>query len=580
VLKKFIFLAVLAFAAMGALSLAGAGAAAKPASASSTPRAANSHPGTSGLVRQVGFRNYAGPNCPGKGWNCTTATRVLQIASPGGSNSFVCSPSNVPVPAPTATNCVIKQIGGSTNTARCTQQSSNADVAQSCDITQSGAANYAYLNQNINQSDGSGQLGKQTASVIQGPASVTNYVQISQAVNQSSKVTNAGTQNQNADQSATVEQTATGSGTNTAALNQTQLQKEYARGTTQTQNTTSNLPDCNTTTVPPGPTHPNACAVVLQHSSAGANANQLRQNVNEDQNSSGQATQSQGSTNGGLDARVHQDTDSGTSTNSAVLSKNQHQTAASGSDQFQHDPVSCCGFASQDGGTNNRETIDLSSSQSASGDSTPQQTSDLIGTSHTPQGTCTITEKASINRDSANNSDTESPTCPFLTLTTFCNVDGCSAPEGDTSNPFPPDSSLFAGVRADDQSPFVETYPFEVFPPATFEYQVLYSNSGSGAAHNVVVTDTLPSGGTPGTNFFNLAYVDLSCTNSCIYDPDARTITWNLGTVDPNTSVDLRFTGIVTGDNCVAVLNNASVDTDEEAPITSNDARVPLACIT
>ena len=70
-MKKLMFLAVLAYAAMGALSLAGAGAAAKPASASSTPRAVG-HPGANGLVRQVGLRNYAGPNCPGKGWNCTT----------------------------------------------------------------------------------------------------------------------------------------------------------------------------------------------------------------------------------------------------------------------------------------------------------------------------------------------------------------------------------------------------------------------------------------------------------------------------------------------------------------------------
>ena len=28
------------------------------------------------VVRQVGLNNYAGPNCPGVGWNCTTSTKV------------------------------------------------------------------------------------------------------------------------------------------------------------------------------------------------------------------------------------------------------------------------------------------------------------------------------------------------------------------------------------------------------------------------------------------------------------------------------------------------------------------------
>src|SRR5438067_1637632 len=189
VLKKGMFLAVLAMSAVGAMALAGAGSAAKPGSAATaTPRAASSHAGVT-VVRQVGLRNYAGPNCPGKGWNCTTATRVLQVATAGGTNSFVCSPSNAAVGTPTPTNCVINQIGGTSNTARCTQQSSDASVTQTCDITQSGAANYAYVNQNINQSDGSSQTGEQIATVTQGPASATNYAQISQAANQSSKIT-------------------------------------------------------------------------------------------------------------------------------------------------------------------------------------------------------------------------------------------------------------------------------------------------------------------------------------------------------------------------------------------------------
>ena len=45
------------------------------------------------VVVQRGHKNYAGPYCPGKGWNCTRATRVVQIATDSGQNSFVCTPA-------------------------------------------------------------------------------------------------------------------------------------------------------------------------------------------------------------------------------------------------------------------------------------------------------------------------------------------------------------------------------------------------------------------------------------------------------------------------------------------------------
>ena len=32
------------------------------------------------IVIQRGARNYAGPHCPGRGWTCTTAKRVVQIS--------------------------------------------------------------------------------------------------------------------------------------------------------------------------------------------------------------------------------------------------------------------------------------------------------------------------------------------------------------------------------------------------------------------------------------------------------------------------------------------------------------------
>ena len=46
-----------------------------------------------GFVIQRGHRNYAGPKCPGKGWTCTKAHRVLQFATAGGVNSVACTSS-------------------------------------------------------------------------------------------------------------------------------------------------------------------------------------------------------------------------------------------------------------------------------------------------------------------------------------------------------------------------------------------------------------------------------------------------------------------------------------------------------
>src|SRR2546430_17207091 len=50
------------------------------------------------FVIQRGIRNYAGANCPGKGWSCTsTAHPVIQIAAAGGSNTFQCATASCAV---------------------------------------------------------------------------------------------------------------------------------------------------------------------------------------------------------------------------------------------------------------------------------------------------------------------------------------------------------------------------------------------------------------------------------------------------------------------------------------------------
>ena len=79
---------------------------------------------------QRGIRNYAGANCPGKGWSCiSTARPVIQIASAGGVNTFQC----------TTASCAVVQVaaaGSKPNSGTCIK---TTGLSQSCSINQSSA---------------------------------------------------------------------------------------------------------------------------------------------------------------------------------------------------------------------------------------------------------------------------------------------------------------------------------------------------------------------------------------------------------------------------------------------------------
>ena len=101
-----------------------------------------------GFVIQRGHRNYAGPKCPGKGWTCTKAHRVLQFATAGGVNSVVCAASggggSVGSSSSTssAETCTIVQVSTSGgNNATCTEQASTTSAGTLAADLQHPAAN-------------------------------------------------------------------------------------------------------------------------------------------------------------------------------------------------------------------------------------------------------------------------------------------------------------------------------------------------------------------------------------------------------------------------------------------------------
>ena len=134
-----------------------------------------------GVVIQRGKRNHAGPGCPGAGWNCTSARRVLQLSSAGGTNSATCqrvgSGSGV-----TQQTCVIVQTSTSgSNKASCIEKATvaGASVVQDCKITQTAGSgkNEAVVEQTLMQgpscdtpppaSQDQQQTGRQSASIVQ-----------------------------------------------------------------------------------------------------------------------------------------------------------------------------------------------------------------------------------------------------------------------------------------------------------------------------------------------------------------------------------------------------------------------------
>ena len=149
------------------------------------------HVNPRGVVIQRGARNYAGADCPGKGWSCTSTTHpVVQIASSGGWNSFDCSTGHcavvqVSVSAPTATAV--------TNTAKCVK---------------------------------TGYVSSQTCSIIQSNSKANNLAIVFESIKPSSMLTTATS-------TATIKQTATGaSNGNTACVTQNIKLVRSGTGTT------------------------------------------------------------------------------------------------------------------------------------------------------------------------------------------------------------------------------------------------------------------------------------------------------------------------------------------------------------
>ena len=347
-------------------------------------------------VWQEGLRNYAGPSCPGVGWNCVAADApIVQIADPDGTNLFKC----------TGSDCVAVQVALSAgkNSAVCARGDNHAtDALQVCEVTQANTTgnNVAVINQNIEQK-GPAVTARQVARITQANDSGKNSATFHQVVSQSSKIkwTN---QSQDAHQAATLDQH-NGSGDDTSDIDQRQSQTQNApRSTTltQQQNATAgtDLLSCDRPGDSTFDQAKNQCAEVSQEATDGGNHSDLDQLISERQ-TAGRAVdveQDQGTFVGGQGGTVDQlssePTDSEADQDMHQVQSASGVTGALFQSQITGDPR-CC----QTQGTNPNNTAEITQT-------TDQQASDpnafqdaVLQGDCDSSGSCHVVQSATID---------------------------------------------------------------------------------------------------------------------------------------------------------------------------------------
>jgi hypothetical protein len=396
-------------------------------------------------ICQEGLRNYAGPACPGKGWNCVKANvPIVQIANLGGTNLFYC----------TALNCLVVQVAhnGGQNASACERRVEGpTETLMFCSITQATGpgTNAATISQHIQQSKGVTQRAREVARITQVNETGSNIARIIQGIGQSSRA-KGGLQLQEAHQAATVTQTTEHDdsletstlGNNTSNIRQTQDQLQRASGGSieQKQNTEPGSDPapgdffCDGSLLGGTPAfdqEKNQCAEVTQHSSlvpgvGGANRSTLTHQIGQRQTAEGTGTvsQSQGASSTG-EGGVKDQLSSGVSTGTATQDMLQDQTAppdASVSQTQNTGDPRCC-WAQFGNPANSAEIIQVTNQSSSSGgiqSARLQADCDSSGTCHVEQSATTNNESGM--NDCTNSSCHEELTC-FEGEGSFCSDD-------------------------------------------------------------------------------------------------------------------------------------------------------------
>ena len=373
------------------------------------------------VVVQQGRFNYAGANCPGAEWNCTSATKVVQIStSPGPAANIVdCFPAlNVTLLG--LNECVIVQssvtsLVETTNDAGCDMDASDS-AKQKCKIKQSSKKgnNKAEVRMRTMQKGGSPQTATQDASIEQTSDTGNNTAKITQTIQQTLGVDppTSVLQEQEARQTATVNQTASTSGSNSSLVTQSLFQDENANSgadITQKQNAAS--------------LQRNQDASITQQSGTGDNNSNSSQKINQNQAATGPGpvTQTQGTLfiSGQTKSVTQTTTAPGVDSSTPSQDEVQKQVAntASTPTQMQFGPQDCC--STQHGGTAANVNNVVQSNVQQNGLGGASQSSNQVGQCNdfdTPGANCSVDQTYTQN----GNTSTFNMSGPVVFSNRFC----------------------------------------------------------------------------------------------------------------------------------------------------------------
>ena len=356
-----------------------------------------------GFVVQRGQLNYAGPNCPGRHWNCTKKTKVVQISSGRhGKNRLECGPGGTLTDTTTAgtrtITCVVIQTATSgKNHARCALSARGVSpVVLECRIEQTNVNgdNKARVKQRVVQRDGPDQRAMLNALVIQRNGSGDNSSDVDQTIDQTTddvQLATSPAQNQEGRFSARIAQS-TVTGSNDSHLDQDLDQRGKASGSSS----------------------------IVQR--------QFGNHV-------GDVDQTIGEGSEGLAFSRHKPKSKSKSSSRSRAHQSERQRLKGPGQQIQIGPLFCC--STQLGGDqdNTRVRIRQDSKQTAS-QANAQQSQSITGEC-TTVGKCGIRQLARNDEDSIRVRERctapEGGTCSLFVPTTCNSESGCSTGEGEGS---------------------------------------------------------------------------------------------------------------------------------------------------
>ena len=364
------------------------------------------------LVIQRGIRNYAGANCPGKGWLCaSTAHPVVQVAAAGGSNTFQCATAS----------CAVVQVaaaGSKPNSGLCIK---TTGLSQSCSINQSSATanNMAMVLEKTAKMSGLTQTASATAQITQQATGTSNtnkacvYQDISvEGSNGTAKKGVPVTVTLNAHQSISITQNSVGGANTVGNADATTGACDELNPLTQSQKLSSNATGAGliTQNENAADSGPNLSLDIAQNSTSGTNTstfNQINTLTAVASTPSGPVSQTQSSVNGGLSATVNQ---SSSAKSTAIANQTETQcehAQVSGTltcdtphppsyslSQVQHGPIRKDNPSIQSGNPDDSFTVTQSSIQN--NDTGNDQTNAVEGAC-TTSGNCDVTQTVDQN---------------------------------------------------------------------------------------------------------------------------------------------------------------------------------------